>query len=182
MKKKLLALMLVAGSSVFAQGQFSAGVSVGAPGYYPPPGAYDAPPPCGPGSVWIDGYTDASGYPVNGYCAVPPYSGAYWVAPGYFGGRFVAGYWGRGYAPGFGFRGGYGGGYAFRGGYDRDSHFQGGYSNGYRSAAPNVRSQGGYNNFRSQGGASNSFHSQGSYRGGGSAMRGGGGSGHGGHR
>lgn len=150
MKKTLLALILTAGST-FAQYPNSAGTATGAPGYdpsagaypapgqdpysmgpgagapgnYPPPagyglpaGAYAAPAVCGPGYVWI------------GYCAVPPFAGAYWVGPSFIGGRFVAGYWGRGgggYAPGFGIRGGY--------------------ANRFRApaaAAPGFRSQGGY--------------------------------------
>jgi hypothetical protein len=173
------------------QDPYSMGAGVGAPGNYPPAGAYGAPASayaapaaCGPGYVWIDGYNDANGYFVNGYCTVPPFSGAYWVAPGFFGGRFVAGYWGRGgvgYASGFGVRGGYAADYGVRGGYREGSHVAGGYANGFRAPAASARS------FHSQGIAP-SFHSQGSYRGGGSATRGGGpamhggGSGHGGRR
>jgi hypothetical protein len=223
MKKTLVALMLMAGST-FAQYPNSASAGAGAPGYdpsaggygapssaypapgqdpypmgagagapgnYPPAGGYGAPAgayagpaACGPGYVWIEGYNDANGYFVNGYCAVPPFSGAYWVAPGFFAGRFVAGYWGRGglgYAPGLGFRGGYGANYGVRGGYSAGSRFGGGYANGFHAPAASARS------FRSQS-AAPSVHSQGSYRGGGSAMRGGGsamhggGSGHGGRR
>ncbi len=205
MKKTLFALVLMAGST-FAQDPYPVGAGAGGPGYDPSAGAYPAPGPgapgtypadggggygapagayaapavCGPGSVWIDGYTDANGYFVNGYCAVPPYAGAYWVAPGFFGGRFVAGYWGRGgpgyrlgYGPAIGFRGGYGRNYAIRGGYTAGAHFSGGYGNGFRApaaAAPSVRAP-----------AANSFRSQGSYRGGGSALHGGG-SGPGGRR
>jgi hypothetical protein len=176
MKKILVGLMLMAGST-FAQSPYSVPPGAGAPGDYPPAGgygapasAYAAPAACGLGYVWIDGYNDANGYFVNGYCAVPPFSGAYWIAPGFFGGRFVAGYWGRGslgYAPGLGFRGGgYGASYGVRGGYSAGSHFAGGYANGFH--APTTT-------------AGPSFHSQGSYRGGGSAMHGGG-SGHGGRR
>ncbi len=93
-----------------------------APGY--------APPVCGPGSVWVDGYYDASGYPVNGYCAVLPYSDAYWISPYWYGGRFFAGYWGHGgylgHAPGWR---GYGAA-GFRGGYSNG--FRGGYANSWR--------------------------------------------------
>jgi hypothetical protein len=152
MKKTLFALMLMAGLT-FAQDPYSTGAGVGAPGYYPPAAAYAAPPACGPGTVWIDGYYDANGYFVNGYCAAPPFSGAYWVAPGFFGGRFVAGYWGRGgggYAPGFGFRGGYGGGSHFEG-----SHFADGHANGFHAPAAAPQS------FRSQSAAPPSFRSQG---------------------
>src|SRR5215831_10234904 len=104
MKTKLMALLLVAGGSVFAQTRFSIGVHVGAPGYYrpaPAPVVVTAyRPPCpGPGYMWVDGYYDGYGNWFNGYWAMPPYAGAYWVAPRYFGGRFFAGYWGgaRGY-------------------------------------------------------------------------------------
>src|SRR4051812_10298708 len=149
MKTKLIAVMLVAGASAFAQGQFGQedynvgpdyNSGQGNPGYddpayngYPsynepqsygrlpeyysqgPAGAYVAPPLCPPGTVWIDGYDG-----VNGYCAVPPYSGAFWIGPRHFGGRFIAGYWGgpRGFVGGRGFRGsvGFGGRNDFRGG------------------------------------------------------------------
>jgi hypothetical protein len=166
------------------QDPYSMGGGAGAPGNYPseggyavPAGAYATPAACGPGYVWIDGYNDANGYFVNGYCTVPPYNGAYWVGPSFFGGRFVAGYWGRGgrgYASGFGVRGGYGANYGVRGGYGEGSHVGRGYASGFRAPAASARS------FHSQGVAP-SFHSQGSYRGGGSATHGGG-SGHGGRR
>ncbi len=182
MKKTLVAVILMCGSA-FAQYPNSADAGVGAPGNYPPAGgygvpagAYAAPAACGPGYVWINGYNDANGYFVNGYCTVPPFSGAYWVAPGFFGGRFVAGYWGRGgigYASGFGVRGGYGANYGVRGGYREGSHVAGGYASGFRAPAASARS------FQSRGVAP-SFHSQGSYRGGGSTTRGGGSAMHGG--
>jgi hypothetical protein len=62
MKKKLMALMLLAGGSMFAATRFSVGVSVGSPSYYTP-GYYTAPayapayaPPCpGPGYTWSNG-------------------------------------------------------------------------------------------------------------------------------
>jgi hypothetical protein len=104
MKTKLMTLLLVAGGSVFAQTRFSIGVHVGAPGYYrpaPPPAVVTAyRPPCpGPGYVWVDGYYDAYGNWFDGYWALPPYAGAYWVAPRLVEGRFYPGYWGgaRGY-------------------------------------------------------------------------------------
>ena len=151
-----------------AQGQdpYSVGAGVGAPGAYPPAGGYGVPQGaypaqavCGPGYIWINGYTDANGYFVDGYCAVPPFAGAYWIAPGYYGGRFVGGYWGRGgYGYGYGVRGGYGGNYGIRGGYGAGARVGGGYSSGFRAPAASARS----------------FQSQGGYRGGGSAMRSGG--------
>src|SRR5579862_4125323 len=122
MKKNLIVLVVLAGASAFAQAPYGSpgyGPPAGAydPGAYGPPagaptynsappvaGAYGAPgypadayapAVCGPGSVWVDGYYDANGFFVNGYCTVPPFTGAYWVAPSYFGGRWVAGYWGH---------------------------------------------------------------------------------------
>src|SRR4051794_7701044 len=117
MKTKLIAVMLVAGASAFAQGQFRGDVNGGGPGYdggqgvppayngapggpgygepdyndpayndaqaynaapsyYPPAhaGTYVPAPVCAPGAVWIDGYNG-----IDGYCAVPPYTGAYWI-------------------------------------------------------------------------------------------------------
>ncbi|MBZ5610799.1 MAG: YXWGXW repeat-containing protein [Acidobacteriia bacterium] len=98
MKKKLLALFLVAGASAFARTHFSVGFGVG-PAYVPPPPAvaYVAPAP-GPGYAWISGYY----YPVGpryvwrpGYWARPPYAHAVWVGPRFHGGRYFAGYWRR---------------------------------------------------------------------------------------
>jgi hypothetical protein len=208
MNTKLIAVMVVASASAFAQGQFGGDVNGGstgyndeqggpgygapayngaqgynnaqtyggAPGYYPPgpAGAYSAPPLCAPGTVWVDGYNG-----VNGYCAVPPYSGAYWIGPGYYGGRFVAGYWGgpRGFVGGYGFRGGAGfaGRNDFRGGVVGGRAFAG---NNFRSGAVGGRSVAGSNSFR---GGAPSVRSGGFSHGGGGRSSGGGHSGHG-HR
>jgi hypothetical protein len=70
MKTKLIALAVLAGSSLFAETRFSVGVGVGgyAPGYYQPQPAYDVRPPCpGPGYEWIESYSSpyrgrAAGY------------------------------------------------------------------------------------------------------------------------
>lgn len=98
MKTKLMAMMLVAGGSLFAETHFSIGVNVGGPrGYYAPtPVAVAAyRPACpGPGYIWIDGYNDEYGNWIDGYWSLPPYAGAYWIAPRFYGGRFFAGYWG----------------------------------------------------------------------------------------
>jgi hypothetical protein len=82
MKSKMLAIFLLAGSSLFARGHFSVGVGVGVGGYYP------APPPVA--------YAPAPVYPAYGpgYVA-PPFAGAIWVAPRWVGGRFFAGHWRR---------------------------------------------------------------------------------------
>lgn len=95
MKTKLMAMLMVAGGSLFAQTHFSIGVNIGGPRYAAPfaVAAYRPVSP-GPGYVWIDGYTDGYGQWVNGYWALPPYGGAYWVAPRFVGGRFTAGFWG----------------------------------------------------------------------------------------
>jgi len=92
MKMKLLALMLLAGGSVF--GQVSFGIRIGPP---PPPRVYHARPVApGQGYTWIDGYW----YPVGsryrwheGYWTRPPYEGARWMAPRHEGGQYYNGYW-----------------------------------------------------------------------------------------
>ncbi len=141
MKTKLMAMLLVAGGSLFAQ-HLSVGVGIGAPGYYgvgpvaPPPvavGAYR--PPCpGPGYVWMDGYYGTYGNWIAGYWALPPYTGAYWVAPRLYGGHAYAGYWGGPRYAGPGFRaGGFsGGGYARGGGIARGGGFGRGGGHGFR--------------------------------------------------
>ncbi len=77
MKTKLLALALLAGSSMFAQTRFSIGVHIGGynPGYYAPapyPYVADRPPCPGPDYSWTDGYWvegPGRGAWVNGYWA-----------------------------------------------------------------------------------------------------------------
>ena len=106
MKTKLLAVLLIGGSSLFAETHFSIRVGVGAPaatyGYYaplpPPPISYEQPPCPGPGYQWVGGYW----YPVGpryqwhaGYWARPPYASTYWVAPRYYEHRYYPGYWDR---------------------------------------------------------------------------------------
>ncbi|HEX4168418.1 MAG TPA: hypothetical protein VHZ55_23390 [Bryobacteraceae bacterium] len=110
MKSKLLALFLLAGSSVFAGTHFAFGVGFGAgPGYYAPPApivTYAAPPPVvyaaptyvRPGYSWVGGYWYPSGprYVWHaGYWARPPYTGARWYGPRYYGHRYYPGYWRR---------------------------------------------------------------------------------------
>ena len=107
MKTKLLTLVLLAAGSLCAATRVAIGVGIGVPGYYPPPppvAAYAAPAYPGPGYSWVAGYWYPGGGRYlwrPGYWAVPPYAGAYWVAPRYYGGRYYAGYWGRGYVRGF---------------------------------------------------------------------------------
>jgi len=105
MKSKLFAVLLLAGTSLFAGPRFAIGFGFGyAPAPVrvyaaPPVAAYAAPVPVArPGYSWVAGYY----YPVGprwawhaGYWARPPYARAYWVAPRYFGGRYYGGYWRR---------------------------------------------------------------------------------------
>jgi hypothetical protein len=91
--KKLLVLMLFAGSSIVF-GQFSIGIRIGEP---PAPRVIRVHPANpGPGYVWVDGYW----YPSNnryvwhdGYYTRPPYEGALWITPRYESQQFYQGYW-----------------------------------------------------------------------------------------
>jgi hypothetical protein len=104
MKAKLFALLLLAGSSMFAGPRVFVGLGIGYPApvtvyapppppvYYAPPAYYAAP---GPGYAWVGGYY----YPVgprwawhSGYWARRPFVGARWVAPRYYRGRYWGGY------------------------------------------------------------------------------------------
>ncbi len=105
MKAKLLAALLLAGSSAFAASRVFVGVGVGGgyyPGFYapppPPPVAAYVPLSPGPGYAWVDGYY----YPIGpryrwrpGYWAHRPYAGAYWIGPRYENRRYYRGYWRR---------------------------------------------------------------------------------------
>jgi hypothetical protein len=104
MKGKLLALLFLAGSTMFAGPRVFVGVGFG----YPAPIAYYAPPPApvaayvppipGPGYRWVSGYWYPSGPRWawrGGYWARPPYARAYWVGPRYADRRFYGGYWRR---------------------------------------------------------------------------------------
>jgi len=93
MKSKLIALMLLAGGSLFAETHFSVGVGFGAPGYYPAPAAVVVAgrPPCpGPGYEWVNGYYGPTGGWIAGYWAAPSY-----YTPGYYAPRYYYGgsYW-----------------------------------------------------------------------------------------
>ena len=103
MKSRLLALLLLAGGSLFAESHVSIGVGIGVPGYYPPPPppVVVVRPPC-PDSdyTWVDGYW----YPVGprhywhaGYWASPSYPGSYWTAPRYYEHRYYGDYERRGW-------------------------------------------------------------------------------------
>ena len=92
MKSKLLAVMLLAGGTMF--GQVSFGIRIGPP---PPPRVIRVQPVApGPGYTFVQGYW----YPVGGryrwhegYWSRPPYEGARWVGPGYEGGAYMVGHW-----------------------------------------------------------------------------------------
>src|SRR5579872_3152517 len=84
MTKKLIGVMLLAGSALFAAPHFSIGIGVGAPAYYPPPAVAAVQPPCpGPGYTWVDGYYAQGGGWVAGYWAPPEY----YAVPAYRGDR-----------------------------------------------------------------------------------------------
>ena len=98
MKTKLLGVMLLAGSSLFAETRFSVGIGVGGYGYAAPPVVAYAPPYPGPGYGWIDGYWYTAGHRRlwrNGYWARRHYGRGY-VAPRYDRYRDGGGY-GNGY-------------------------------------------------------------------------------------
>jgi hypothetical protein len=87
MKTKLMALLLMAGSTMFAGVRFGVGIGIGVPVVPAPVVVAPVIPPCpGPGYVW---------------------SGGIWVAPGayfgphYYGGRYIGHPVARGYARGF---------------------------------------------------------------------------------
>ena len=104
MKTKLLAMMLLAGSSMFAQTRFSIGVGFGGHrgGFYQAPPSYASNiPPCpGPGYTWVDGYWSQDygrNTWVSGYWYRQPYTSSYEVAPR-FDNRFHDGDDRRGFA------------------------------------------------------------------------------------
>jgi hypothetical protein len=104
MKTKLLALILLAGGSLFARPHVFVGVGVGGFGY----GYYAAPPPApivayappypGPGYTFVGGYWYPAGprYAWHaGYWARPPYAHAHWVGTRYYGHRYYHRHWSR---------------------------------------------------------------------------------------
>jgi hypothetical protein len=90
MRTKLLAMVLLAGGSMFAQTRFSIGIGGYGPGYYQPyPSVQAVVPPCpGPDYNWVDGYWSPYGVRVSGYWARRPLVGAYQFAPRYAQPRF----------------------------------------------------------------------------------------------
>lgn len=97
MKKKFLAIALLAGSSLFAAPAVGVGIEIGAP---PPPPhvVYARPHAPSPNHVWINGFYEPEGGRYNwheGYWAPRPYPHAVWVAPRYRNHRYYPGYWRR---------------------------------------------------------------------------------------
>jgi WXXGXW repeat (2 copies) len=92
MKKKLLALVFLAGSAAF--GQISIGINLGRP---PAPRVVRVRPRSpGNGFVWVDGYWYPSKNKYawhDGYWTRPPYQGAVWQGPRYENNRFFEGSW-----------------------------------------------------------------------------------------
>jgi hypothetical protein len=95
MKTTLLAMVLLAGGSMFAQSRFSIGIGTGgyAPGYYAQYSSVQAVvPPCpGPDYNWVGGYWSPYGGRntwASGYWARQPYISGYYVAPRYAQSRY----------------------------------------------------------------------------------------------
>ena len=107
MKTKLVAMMLLAGGSMFAQTRVSIGIGFGGHGagfYQPPPSYASNIPPCpGPDYVWVDGYWSQD-YGRNtwvaGYWNRQPFNNDYQVAPR-FDNRFNDGDHRQGFTRGF---------------------------------------------------------------------------------
>ena len=106
MKRKLLAMMLLAGGSMFAQTRVSVGIGFGGHGaglYQPPPSYASNIPPCpGPGYSWVDGYwaqNHGRNTWVAGYWNRRPFSSGYQAAPR-FDNRFNDGDHRQGFARG----------------------------------------------------------------------------------
>jgi hypothetical protein len=107
MKTKLLAMMILAGGSMFAQTRFSAGVEFGGSGVgfnAPPPAYATEMPPCpGPDFTWVDGYWSQNyGRSVwtPGFWNRQPFYNGYRGSPG-FDNRFRDDRDHRGFAGGF---------------------------------------------------------------------------------
>jgi hypothetical protein len=90
MKVKLFALLLLAGSAMFAGSRVFVRVGFGSAAPPPPPVVAYAPPAPAPGYSWVGGYWYPSGPRWawrSGYWMRPAYRG-YWVAPRYYGRRY----------------------------------------------------------------------------------------------
>ena len=84
MKTKLMALVLLAGGSMFAQTRFSIGIGIGGyqPGYLAAPAYAHIQPPCpGPDYDWVDGYWSRDSRRntwIDGYWTRQPYRRGYY--------------------------------------------------------------------------------------------------------
>ncbi len=95
--KRLLCTLAVATllltTASAAHAQISFGIHIGEP---PAPRAYRVPRQPGLDYLWVEGYWYPQGSRYrwhNGYWTLPPYEGAYWVAPYYVGGQYYNGEW-----------------------------------------------------------------------------------------
>ena len=91
MKTRLLVLLLIVGSTMFAATRIvvGVGIGVGGPGYYAPAPVVAYAPPCpGPGYYWVPGYRYRIGPRIlwrGGYWAHRPYVRGHIVGPRYNG-------------------------------------------------------------------------------------------------
>jgi hypothetical protein len=137
MKTKLLAMVLLAGGSIFAQPRVSIGIGFGGhgAGFYQPPPSYayasNIPPRPGPDYAWVDGYW-AQDYGRNnwvaGYWNRRPFRSGFQVAPR-FDNRFNDGARRQSFARGFGNQDRAGNRNRSNG---RDNRQGNGYANGFR--------------------------------------------------
>jgi hypothetical protein len=92
MKTKLLVLILLGGTSLFARTRVSIGIGIGGFGYVAPPPVVYAPPPYYPAPAYGYYYPPAPRYyGYSGYWGRPVYGGAYRVGPRYYGNRYYNG-------------------------------------------------------------------------------------------
>jgi hypothetical protein len=100
MKTKLLILLMLAGTSLFAAPRVVIGVGVGPGyGYYAPPPVVYAPPPVvytPPPVVYAPPVYSYGYYPYRPYYRpYRPFVGAVWVGPRYYRHHYYRGYWRR---------------------------------------------------------------------------------------
>ena len=132
MKTKLLAMMLLAGGSMFAQTRFSVGMGFN---QAPPVYASNIPPCPGPGYSWVDGYWSQDyGQPVwiAGYWNAPVFGTGFGFEPG-FDSHFRGGDRDRGFDRGRNFNGR---------DHDQSRNFNQGPARGFNRGPQNGRSNG----------------------------------------
>lgn len=89
MKTKLLAVLLLGASSLFAETHVAVGIGIGLGGfrYAPPPAVRFLPRYPGPGYAWVEGYWYPFGHSYRwreGYWHRRPYRAERWIAPRHF--------------------------------------------------------------------------------------------------